>query len=435
MRRAASLILSVGLLAACSAAPNVSVSPADDASGRSPSASPSLQTPAAPSATPATTAPPAIPPPAAAFEWSEQVAMSGLEGFSLYRPLLVHARGAYVVAEQSRIWVSGDARRWDVADSPVDGNAQIEIRDLVAGESGIIAVGTESIDADNDGSPEDSRAVVLTSNDGRLWQRLDDWRFEHAAMNLVGLSRQGVVAFGYTLGGVGASIWTSADGHDWLKATNESGLEVAKGVQVIAESDGRLTAFVALPGPTLDESGPVEVWQTEGRADWEKIGELRDPSGAYVHLAAYGGGRWLALGVGAGTRAWSSTDGVHWNHAPTPGDQGVNAIVGWAGGLIAAGSTGTEPGETCGGDEPYVGRTWLSTGANWQALPPTEGAAITALVIVGDRIVGIGQAVRADGGVDPVQWTATLATLPAQPMPEPTPTPSPTPRNGNGCGS
>jgi len=194
-------------------------------------------------------------------------------------------------------------------------------------------------------------------------------------------------------------------------------------------------AFVALPGPTLDESGPVEVWQTEGRADWEKIGELPDPSDAYVHRAAYGGGRWLALGVGAGTRAWSSTDGVHWKHAPSPGDQGVNAIVGWAGGLIAAGSTGAEPGETCGGDEPYVGRTWLSTGADWQALPPTEGAAITALVIVGDRIVGIGQAIRADGGVDPVQWTATLATLPAQPTPAPTPTPSPTPRNGDGCGS
>ena len=362
--------------------------------------------------------------------------MSGLDGFSMYRPLFVFARGAYVLAERSSIWVSKDAQHWAVADSPVEGNERIEIRDIAAGNSGFIAVGEEWIDADQDGSPEDSRAVVLTSDDGRSWQRVADWRFEHAAMTLVGRSRQGIVAFGHVLG-EGATIWTSANGIDWLKATNETGLQVAKGVQVIAESHGRLTAFVALPGPTNDESGPIEVWQTEGRGDWEKVGVLPDQSGAYVHRAAYGGGRWLALGVANtgtwSTRAWSSTDGVRWDHVPSPGGEGVSAMAGSSGGMIAAGHTGSEPGETCGGNEPYVGRTWESLDGDWQALPPTEGAAIAGLVIVEDRIVvGIGQSVTGDG-VDFVMWSAALPMSAVQPTPTPSPTPSPSPKSA-GCG-
>lgn len=451
MRRATTLGLLVGLLVACSAASDASVSPAPDPSGRVLSAGPSLQTPAASSATSASiahpsAAPTTIAPQAVAFEWGEPVALSGLEDWPFDQPLLAYSRGAFVAAQESRIWVSADARRWDVADSPVDENALIEIHDLVAGQAGFLAVGTEEIDADDDGNPEDSRAVVLTSSDGHRWVRVSDPRFEHAGMNLVAMSRQGVVAFGYILGGVGASIWTSADGHGWLKATNPTGLHVAKGVQVITESDGGLTAFATLPGPTVDASGPVEVWQTEGRADWEKVGELPDPSGAYVRNAAFGGGRWFALGeqkIASGvyeSRAWSSSDGVTWIHDMIPGNPSVEAIAGWAGGLIAAGSTGSAPGETCGGSEPWVGRTWLSTGTTWQALPPTAGAAITALVIANDRIVGIGPAIGADGGAngntDLVQWSATLPASPSPPTPEPTPTPTPTPTpSRDSCGS
>ncbi len=441
MLRAAPVILMASIVAACSTVPDASSSPAVQASGADLSAGASPQTARPQSAIPGptaaqTTVTPRTTPPAAAFDWGEAVAMTGSDGFSMYRPLFEFARGVYVVAELSRIWVSSDARRWDVADSPVDGNEHIEIRDLVADGSGFVAVGNESIDADEDGSPEDSRAVVLMSSDGRRWQRLEDRRFEHAAMNFVARSRAGVVAFGYTLGGVGASIWTSANGTAWIKATNETGLQVAEGVQVIAETDGKLTAFVALPGPTLDESGPVEVWQTEGRADWEKVGALPEQSDVYVHYAAHGGGRWVAFGVApASQRAWTSTDGRNWTQATSPGGGGISAIVGWAGGLIATTSTGSEPGETCGGSEPWVGRSWLSIGATWQALPPTDGAAIRGLVIVDDRVVGIGHAIRADGGVDPVHWTATLPTTSVQPAPEPTSTPTPTPKIADGCGN
>ena len=444
MRWAASIVLLLSLLGACSSAPDASVAPASDAPSAEASASPSAtQTAVAfPTMKPSTT-----PPPAAAFEWGEPVALRGVEDWTVDRPKLVFAKGTFVALDQARIWVSTDATDWDAADSPVDGNEMIEISDVVAGDAGFVAVGTENIDADDDGSPEDGNAVVLISNDGRRWDRIDDPRFRHAGMKYVAISRQGVVVFGYSWGG-GASIWTSADGRAWLKATNPTGLHVAQGVQFIAESDGRLTAFVRSGSPTDDLAGPIEVWQTEGRADWEKVGELPDPSGALVRHAAYGAGRWFALGgttIADGdfaSRVWTSSDGRNWDHAAdttSPDGAIVNAIAGWSGGVIAAGSTGSEPGETCGGSEPWVGRTWLSTGAGWQVLPPTKGAAIRAMVIANDRIVGLGLRLGTDPGdhdvAEPVRWSATLPVSPVQSAPTPSPTPPPTPApSRDGCG-
>lgn len=439
MRRTATVVLLASVLAACSAAPHTSTPASGEPSVRTPSASPS---PVAPATPPATAAPSTAAPSAMAFDWDEAVALTGLEEFDLYRPHFVHGRDTYVLANQTGIWFSSDALTWDVAVTPVAGNEAIEIKDLAAGAAGFVAIGEESIDADDDGSPEDSRAVVLTSSDGRRWERLADQRFEHASMELVAMSQKGMIAFGSSRSG-GESIWTSVDGRDWLKATNETGLQVAEGVRLIAESNGRLLAFVSLPGSTPDESGMIEVWQTEGRAEWQRVGALPDSVNAHVFHAAHGGGRWLVLGnggTGSGDyqgRAWTSADGASWSETTYPADAGINDVAGWTDGLIAAGSTGSEPGETCGGNEPYVGRTWLSVdGTAWQALPPTDGAAILASVVVDDRIVAIGQLAEPDtGGAHPVLWTAVLPTTAvAHAEPTPTPTPTPAPTGEGGCG-
>ena len=441
MRRAASVLLLVTLVGACSSAPNASVAPASHA--------PSAQTSAPPAETRTaialpTARPSPTPAPAAAFAWGDPVVLDDLAGVGLDRPKLVFAQGTFVALDQARLWVSTDATHWDTADSAVD-NDLIEIRAVAAGAAGFVAVGIENIDADEDGNPEDSNAFVLFSSDGRRWDRINDPRFVHAEMNYVAMSRQGIVAFGGAQGG-GASIWTSADGRAWLRATNPTGLHVAQGVRLMAHSDGRLTAFVRSGSPTDDLAGPIEVWQTEGRADWEKVGELPDRSGNDVLHAAHGGGRWVALGVTAmvdgefAPRVWTSTDGSGWDIAANtmfPNSATVSSVAGWPGGVIVAGWTGSEPGETCGGSEPWVGRTWLSTGSGWQALPPTKGAAIKALVIADDAIVGLGlrHGGSTDGSVDLIGWSATLPASPVAPAPTPLPTPAPTPApSRDGCG-
>jgi hypothetical protein len=369
------------------------------------------------------------------FEWGEPAEMTGMGGQWPERPKLAYADGTYVLMEGSQIWSSADTTAWFEADLPFGGDDFVELNGLVAGGPGFVIVGTESIDADADGSPEESAAIVLTSPDGRHWERLTDSRFAHSGMNQIGRSRQGLVVFGSTLG-QGASIWTSVDGDAWLKATNETGLEVARGVQLVAEHDGRLTAFVGRPGGDPSELGPVDVWQTEGRADWQQVGSLPETS-AIVHRAAFGGGRWLAVGFAPpddpsnSPDAWSTTDGRTWTRTAAP-VEAHGALAGWADGMIAASHTGSSPGETCGGSEPYVGRSRISmSGGNWIVVPPTEGAAATALLVVGDRILAIGLSTRSDRYVIPVRW---LVPLPRSvTAPAPTPTPAPTPES-EGCG-
>jgi hypothetical protein len=361
--------------------------------------------------------------------------MTGLDGHWPDRPVLAHANGTYVLMEQAQVWASADATAWARTDAPGGGESMIELNGLVAGGPGFVIVGTESIDADADGSPEDSAAVVLTSADGRQWERLADSRFAHAGMNLIGRSRQGLVVFGSTLG-QGESIWTSVDGDAWLKATNETGLEVAKGIQLVTEHDGRLTAFVGHRGETDFDFGQVDVWQTEGRADWQKVGSLPETS-AIVHRAAFGDGRWLAVGFAPpdgpsnSPDAWSSTDGRTWTRTALP-VEAHGAIAGWPDGMIAASHTGSSPGETCGGSGPFVGTSRISmNGGDWLVVPPTPGVATTGLLVVEDRILAVGLAAEGRGQAVPVRWLTALPTVVA--VPNPTPTPAATPAS-EGCG-
>lgn len=431
MRTAASIVLTTSLLVGCSAAqpsitpPSASPAPAPIPAPQATASPPPLSEPTAtPTALPDATG--------ATFEWGEATEMVGLGG--LDRPRIAYADGTYVLMEGPRVWSSADATTWLESDLSFGDDDFIELNGLVAAGPGFVIVGTETIDADADGDADDSAGLVLTSSDGRSWERLNDWRFAHSGINHLGSSRQGLVAFGNTRN-AGSSIWTSVDGTAWLKATNETGLEVAGGVQLVAEHDGRLTAFVRRPGGDPYELGPVDVWQTEGRAEWQKVGALPDPS-AIVHRAAFGGGRWLAVGYAPpddpnnAPDAWTSTDGRTWTRTAAPIEAHA-AIAGWADGMIAASHTGSSPGETCGGSEPYVGRSRISlSGGDWIVVPPTEGAAATALLVVGDRILAIGVSTR-QNVVSLVRWLAPLPQVVVAPAS--TPTPAPTQRS-EGCG-
>jgi hypothetical protein len=243
------------------------------------------------------------------------------------------------------------------------------------------------------------------------------------------------VAFG-TTGDGGASIWTSVDGTAWLKATNDTGLEVARGVQLVAEHDGRLTAFVGHPAEPGFDFGQVEVWQTEGRAEWEMVGSLPG-TGAYVLKAAFGDGRWLATGAASddvaddGPNAWTSTDGRAWTRTTVP-VEAHGAIAGWADGMVLVSHTGPRPGETCGGSGPFVGTSRISmNGGDWLVVPPTPGVAASALLVVGDRILAVGLSPEGDGRAVPVRWLTALPR--AVTVPNPTPTPAATPAS-EGCG-
>lgn len=288
------------------------------------------------------------------------------------------------------LWFSTDAQRWKFGNAYGTPGAETEIEDVGAGDLGFVAVGRESL-ADSD----DDVALVLTSPDGRRWQHASDPTFAGAEMNLVGVGRQAIVAFetnGPRL------MWASANGTDWDQVTTQSGMEVARGVDVVVASDGRLTAFVGVPGKKPGKPLRVEVWQSDNGADWSKIAQLPKSAGVEIDSAAIGGGHWIAWGWSADRPiAWTSSDGVHWKRRTLPGGKdspGPTDLVAYAGGYVAVYVDGGPVYETCGTDVagPFVTTTWASPdGRSWHKQRSPRGVGIRAMVVDGGTIVGVGE--------------------------------------------
>lgn len=366
------------------------------------------------------------------------MATRGLPRGDFYEPRVVHTDQGFVLiptSQGSQIFYSNDAIHWNTAESPVAGNDLDVIHDLAVGPLGLVAIGEEAIPSTDGVSGDSSRGLVLMSSDGRRWRRISDPHFEKAAMRSVGVSRQGIVVFGDAYG-VGPAIWTSPDGGAWLQATNTTGLEVARGIRHLMSDDGRLTAFVSVPGANPDQTLRIEVWQTGGRAEWQKVAVLPESDSSRVLFAGSAPGHWIAFGTtttdhqGLGP-VWTSTDAVHWkiDYQGRP----VGAIA--ADGFIAVGHSGDEAGVTCGSGLPLTGLTWTSPdGTAWHGLATFDGRAIFTIVRVADRVVGLGYSLNDN---DPIglEWEGTLPASVAEPSPTPMPTAVPAPTDApGGCG-
>ncbi len=327
---------------------------------------------------------------------------------------LVHLAQGYVMLPSiggSDIWFSTDARHWKTAYSAGEDADLVAFQDLDAGDGGFIAVGSNEDETSTGG------AVVVTSTDGQHWQRITDLTFKGAGLELVGIGRHGIVAFGS--GNGGPSSWSSTNGADWLEATGASAREVAKGVRLIAEHDGNLMALVTVAGKTSDEVLRIESWQSEDGVAWTRIGELPRSKGTRLDYLTYGHGRWLAMGWRStkgddAPVAWTSTDGQVWKPGRRPGANatyGLIDVIGYAQGFIAMSSQGPVM-DTCGsGPYPaYATLTWTSTdGRTWRKSRTLKGVAIESIVGVNDAIVGVGLRETKNGP----KLVEAEATLPA----------------------
>jgi hypothetical protein len=364
---------------------------------------------ASPAATPTPTTESSAPPVAAkplVVDWTRR-SLEGLDG--IVRIVATASQGATTVLlgrgpfeeggqPRSSIWRSTDGRHWErVLLAP----AGQHLGAIAAGGPGFVAVGGD-----------DHQAVVLTSADGTRWHAAVDDALDRGSMRMVVATQSGIVAFGGRVDTDSRVIWTSPDGIEWLAATNASGLRVARGVEVVAAMDGRALAFVG-PGDYL--AGRVEVWATTGRAKWEQVATL--PGGDQITvLHAAGGPRgWVALGTRGSTPvAWYSEDGRTWERAAT-GPDVTSSILGVDAGFIATGSVGSLMDETCGDQRAYHGHTWTSAdGRTWQHMAASkdfEWASVSALLVVGRNLVGIGGSypgVHASDSFVPTRWTAPL---------------------------
>jgi hypothetical protein len=397
MRRTSGLLLTAVLAVACSSQSALSGAPP----GTSPSSAVTQKPIESDATSPASTGAPSVtvapadpltvswqaddPTGIAAVSTVVGIARSG-DGYVLVAELPYREEGTTFAA-----WWSGDGRAWELAqESPIDDR----ILALTAGGPGFVMSGFNN-----------DREIVRTSVDGREWQLVSDASLQHAVITHLVTTASGIVGFGHRSDSDADAIWTSADGIEWLAATNETGLVVARGLQAVAAYDGRAIAFVN--EDNNDETEGLAVWETTGRAEWTRTGVLRDA--VTVERVAGGARGWVALSP---SDAWTSRDGREWGQAVAGPDVASDVIVDDAG-FVAVGWVGSLPGETCGDQRPFAGHTWTSAdGRAWQRMPVSkefETAMVTRMMVVDRTLVGFGQRLGGDAEAMAVgRWTATL---------------------------
>jgi hypothetical protein len=288
-------------------------------------------------------------------------------------------------------WSSTDGRAWELAQEFPAGE---RILALTAGGPGFVASGRRNDDA-----------TMWTSVDGRTWQPVRDASLGQGVIAQLVPTASGVVGFGWrysdSYSEIGA-LWTSPDGTEWLEATNETGLTVARGLQAVGAYDGRAVAFVE------DGSKGLAIWESTGRAEWTRVGTLKDAKG--IERVAGGPRGWVALGA---NRAWSSPDGQVWSGG-LPGPDVTADVIADDSGFVAVGSVGSWPGETCGDQRPFAGHTWTSSdGRFWERMPVSrefKTAMALRLIVVDRTLIAYGHRFPGNLSETPplARWTAAL---------------------------
>ncbi|MGI9658761.1 MAG: hypothetical protein ACR2OD_07625 [Gaiellaceae bacterium] len=327
--------------------------------------------------------------------------------------------GLVAVGEEgfdAAVWVSEDGAAWSRvppedallggADDPWE-----RMMSVTRFGTGLVAVGFAEDAATGLG------AAVWTSADGVRWARvLDD---EAALGGPGGQTMLSVTAGGPGLVAVGwdqplgrdAAVWTSADGVSWSRVEHDDAVFGGLGYQ-------SMSAVIA-GGPGLvavgrDRTGPV-VWTSPDGAEWTRItpetaADIFGPgtglSGRMNSVTAVGPGL-VAVGTsGSDAAAWASEDGITWVRAPYDeavfggeGLQEMRSVVPGGLGVVAVGADGANA------------AVWTSVdGGTWARTTRDAASAIDALsmesVTAGEvGLVAVG-AERSLGSFSIAAWTS-----------------------------
>jgi len=231
-------------------------------------------------------------------------------------------------------WLSVDGISWarspDSFPLPSLGDDYVEINDVVATESGWLAVGSREALCAFDCGTDPLRAYVWTSDDGLDWARVPDQAaLKGGGMNAVAWAPEiGLLAAGVS--SFHAAIWTSRDGRVWSRvpdaplfheprfegdgrANAATGVAVQDGIVVVLGQayeqdicpDDRATRFCG---------GARAWWSTDGTT-WATAGMQLARDSQVFGVAATPDG-FLAVGPsgdpGCPGGMWSSSDGQSW---------------------------------------------------------------------------------------------------------------------------
>ncbi|HEX6568214.1 MAG TPA: hypothetical protein VF015_03585 [Acidimicrobiales bacterium] len=283
-----------------------------------------------------------------------------------------------------RLWFSADGETWKSVDGgaggPLDATGEESIRDVAAVGGGFVAVGSRTVDNEQDG-------VVWFSPDGESWEQLDTpetgGRGRQDLLSVASTGK-GVVAGGFSAHGQDGQgepyMWTSPDGRTWTRSAKALPMSDRRN----AASDRAVRSISVDAGGLVAAGGNdwrPRVWRSkDGGATWK---ELPDPvhgelfqDGVSLRDAAASNGIVVALAAEpavlllAGSR-WEDATGEAF---PKGGEQPFATSVAVGGdATIAAGGLYTAPsGKT---REAYRGQVWRQDDGGWEAV---DSEALTA---------------------------------------------------------
>jgi len=226
-------------------------------------------------------------------------------------------------------WSSPDGLTWTVredafpgptADGASGGPIRFIVRDIVATETGWLAVGRVDPVCQLDCGTDPVRPLVWTSRDGSTWTAQDEVGEPRGGMNAVARTGDGFVAVG--LGRSRAAVWMSGDGSTWSPVADAPLLHALPGADPsswvemigVAAADGVIVA-VGMDGPQGGGDNSIRAWWSrDGRLWSDAPGESFAGGQAFAVTATPAG--FLLAGPPVTTRClggmWESADGRSW---------------------------------------------------------------------------------------------------------------------------
>jgi hypothetical protein len=265
------------------------------------------------------------------------------------------------------------------------------------------------------GDPSLNWGVVWTSSDGRSWALRDRIpAFEHASLD-------GLVTDGTRLLAVGTyaapipnepgvsvpAVWVSSDGRTWVRAADPAPSFVTVGphglIGAIVNRDpgfvGSAQFVTSTDGLTWTKVSAVFQAEVQGLA--------AAPDGSAMAVGAVPGGPRTGGGTTTDMVVWRSADGSSWTgpetiahdalpDAVTSDGHGFLAVVHLSA-LLASGSIS------------YVSRVWRFVGGDGPqatTIPLGDEEGLTAVFVVGDRLLAAGYTLVGGGVANAMVWVS-----------------------------
>ena len=197
-------------------------------------------------------------------------------------------------------WASSDGSTWvRIAAEGLDGPADQSLLDVVAGQGGLVAVGTDG-----------GSAAAWVSPDGTAWSRTELGPGRATALTV---GETGLVAVGSTGGdGLDAASWHSADGTTWTRSEGE---------ELTGPSDQQLAGVttsdevvVAVGGTDLGGGRDAAAWISSSAGTWSRSAHHENVFGGdqAQHMADVASVGNLVVAVGWSGSSPESRDAAVW---------------------------------------------------------------------------------------------------------------------------